>query len=72
VNSNSTDTDFLIAVLPLFIVQSLFHLISVVSDDVLSWLGNVGKDMGGKTHNVFVGAGRFRSKDERTVLYGID
>ncbi|MDP2033412.1 MAG: DotA/TraY family protein [Polaromonas sp.] len=57
---------FLFFVIMNTIIQGLFHLVMELADDVIGWVGgigrqNIGRDTEGKIHSVFMAGGRFGS-----------
>ena len=57
---------FLFFVLMNIIIQGLFHLVMELSDDVIGWVGGIGKsqmgkDTEGKVSSTFLALGRFGS-----------
>lgn len=67
---------FMFFMLMNIIIQGLFNLVSDLSDDVIGWIGNVGRsqlgrDTEGKASNVFMAGGRFGTQAAGTAAQGV-
>lgn len=66
---------FLFFVVMNTIVQGLFNLVFELSDDVIGWVGGIGRstigrEVEGKTHSLFVGGGRFGPQAAAAAIGG--
>lgn len=67
---------FMFFMLMNIIIQGLFNLVSDLSDDVIGWIGNVGRsqlgrDTEGKASNVFMAGGRFGTQAAGSAAQGL-
>ena len=67
---------FMFFMLMNIIIQGLFNLVSDLSDDVIGWIGNVGRsqlgrDTEGKASNVFMAGGRFGTQAAGAAAQGV-